>query len=150
MELTKSDNGKWKPGQSGNLQGRPVGTFVPRIGRNGSKSLAPLFAPILLGFAFHCWRIWVFDLHPMSRTAGANRAVTGFWLASLHDGKRGTGQISQGDASLYAPTLLERQCGCACAFATICTLGSARAGATTQNRYQRRRAGAQCQYSPCE
>jgi hypothetical protein len=39
--------------------------------------LAPLFAPILLGFAFHCWRIWVFDLHPMSRTAGANRAVTG-------------------------------------------------------------------------
>jgi hypothetical protein len=33
MELTKSDNGKWKPGQSGNLQGRPVGTFVPRIGQ---------------------------------------------------------------------------------------------------------------------
>jgi hypothetical protein len=25
MELTKTDNGKWKPGQSGNLQGRPVG-----------------------------------------------------------------------------------------------------------------------------
>jgi hypothetical protein len=25
MELTKSDNGKWKPGQSGNLNGRPVG-----------------------------------------------------------------------------------------------------------------------------
>jgi hypothetical protein len=68
-----------------------------------------------------------------------DRAVTCFWLASLHDGKRGTGQISQGDASLCAPTLLERQCGCARAFATTCTLGSARAGATTQNRYQRRR-----------
>jgi hypothetical protein len=25
MELTKSDNGRWKPGQSGNLNGRPVG-----------------------------------------------------------------------------------------------------------------------------
>ena len=25
MELTKSDNGKWKPGQSGNLNGRPPG-----------------------------------------------------------------------------------------------------------------------------
>jgi hypothetical protein len=67
-----------------------------------------------------------------------DRAVTCFWLANLHDGKRGTGQISQGDASLYAPTLLERRCGRARAFATTCTLGSARAGATTQNRYQRR------------
>jgi hypothetical protein len=26
MELTKSDNGKWKPGQSGNPNGRPVGS----------------------------------------------------------------------------------------------------------------------------
>src|SRR6516162_1619555 len=25
MELTKTDNGKWKPGQSGNLNGRPPG-----------------------------------------------------------------------------------------------------------------------------
>jgi hypothetical protein len=25
MEITKSDNGRWKPGQSGNLNGRPVG-----------------------------------------------------------------------------------------------------------------------------
>src|SRR5215469_15887240 len=25
MEVTKSDNGKWKPGQSGNINGRPVG-----------------------------------------------------------------------------------------------------------------------------
>jgi hypothetical protein len=25
MELTKTDNGKWKPGQSGNISGRPVG-----------------------------------------------------------------------------------------------------------------------------
>ena len=25
MEITKSDNGKWKPGQSGNPNGRPVG-----------------------------------------------------------------------------------------------------------------------------
>jgi hypothetical protein len=25
MELTKTDNGKWKPGQSGNINGRPVG-----------------------------------------------------------------------------------------------------------------------------
>jgi len=26
MELTKTDNGKWKPGQSGNINGRPVGS----------------------------------------------------------------------------------------------------------------------------
>jgi hypothetical protein len=26
MEVTKSDNGKWKPGQSGNANGRPVGS----------------------------------------------------------------------------------------------------------------------------
>jgi hypothetical protein len=25
MEITKSDNGKWKPGESGNINGRPVG-----------------------------------------------------------------------------------------------------------------------------
>ena len=25
MEITKSDNGRWKPGQSGNLDGRPPG-----------------------------------------------------------------------------------------------------------------------------
>ena len=48
-------------------------------------------------------------------------------------------KFPKADASLYAPTLLERRCGCARAFATTCTLGSARAGATTQNRYQRRR-----------
>jgi hypothetical protein len=37
-----------------------------------------------------------------------DRAVTGLWLVSLHDGKRGTRQISQG-TSLLAPqrTLLE-------------------------------------------
>jgi hypothetical protein len=26
MEITKSDNGRWKPGQSGNANGRPVGS----------------------------------------------------------------------------------------------------------------------------
>jgi hypothetical protein len=26
MELTKTNNGQWKPGQSGNLQGRPIGS----------------------------------------------------------------------------------------------------------------------------
>jgi hypothetical protein len=26
MELTKTNNGQWKPGQSGNLQGRPMGS----------------------------------------------------------------------------------------------------------------------------
>jgi hypothetical protein len=26
MELTKTNNGQWKPGQSANLQGRPVGS----------------------------------------------------------------------------------------------------------------------------
>jgi hypothetical protein len=25
MEVTRSDNGRWKPGQSGNINGRPVG-----------------------------------------------------------------------------------------------------------------------------
>ena len=34
-------------------------------------------------------------------------AVTGLWLANLHDDKRGTRQVSQRD-SLFAPTLLER------------------------------------------
>jgi hypothetical protein len=64
-----------------------------------------------------------------------DRAVTCFWLASLHDGKRGTGQISQGDASLYAPKLLERQCSCARAFATTpTTRRSARAVRTTGSR----------------
>jgi hypothetical protein len=63
------------------------------------------------------------------------RAVTGFWLASLHDGKRGTSQISQGDASLHAPKLLERQRGCARAFATTpTTRRSARAVRTTGTR----------------
>jgi hypothetical protein len=44
--------------------------------------------------------------HPCRRHH--DRAVTGLWLASLHDGKRGTSQISQ-SASLYAwqRTLLE-------------------------------------------
>jgi hypothetical protein len=44
--------------------------------------------------------------HPCRRHH--NRTVTGLWLASLHDGKRGTSQISQ-SASLYAwqRTLLE-------------------------------------------
>jgi hypothetical protein len=61
-------------------------------------------------------------------------AVTGLWLASLHDGKRGTSQISQGDASLYARTLLERQCGCVGAFEpTPTTRRSARAVRTTGN-----------------
>jgi hypothetical protein len=37
-----------------------------------------------------------------------DRAVTGLWLVNLHDGKRGTSQVSQG-TSLLAPqrTLLE-------------------------------------------
>ena len=26
MELTQTNNGRWKPGQSGNLNGRPVGS----------------------------------------------------------------------------------------------------------------------------
>jgi hypothetical protein len=44
--------------------------------------------------------------HPCRRHH--DRAVTGLWLVSLHDGKRGTPQISQG-ASLLARqrTLLE-------------------------------------------
>jgi hypothetical protein len=46
-------------------------------------------------YAYHCRR-------------HHDRAVTGLWLVSLHDGKRGTRQISQG-ASLLARqrTLLE-------------------------------------------
>jgi hypothetical protein len=80
-----------------------------------------------------------------------DRAVTGLWLASLHDGKRGTCQVSQGASYLarHQPLLDVR--GSARAFATTRTRGSApaylttrthgRADAslTTRNRYQRHR-----------
>ncbi len=62
-----------------------------------------------------------------------DRAVTGLWLASLHDGKRGTRQVSQGASYLarHQPLLDIRDS--ACAFATL-ACGSARAYATTRNR----------------
>ncbi len=70
-----------------------------------------------------------------------DRAVTGLWLASLHDGQRGTRQVSQ-SASLLArqQTLLDSTRGSAGAFATTCTLattcsrGSALAFPTTRTR----------------
>jgi hypothetical protein len=39
MELTKTNNGQWKPGQSGNLQGRPGGS---RAGRGKILHVADL------------------------------------------------------------------------------------------------------------
>ena len=72
--------------------------------------------------------------YPNPRRRQHDRAVTGFWLGSLHDGKRGTGQISQGGASLYAPKLLERQCDRARAFATTPTRRGHRAARTTDTR----------------
>jgi hypothetical protein len=79
--------------------------------------------------------------HPCRRHH--DRAVTGLWLASLHDGKRGTSQISQ-SASLFAATPTTRRSarafattrtrGRARAFATTRTRGSARAFSTTRNR----------------
>jgi hypothetical protein len=60
-----------------------------------------------------------------------DRAVTGLWLVNLHDGERGTRQVSQG-TSLLAPqrTLLERQSGVRFSH----THGSAHAVATTCTR----------------
>jgi hypothetical protein len=63
-----------------------------------------------------------------------NRAVTGLWLTSLHDGKRGTCQVSQGASCLgrHQP-LLDIRNGTR-AFATLTSCGSARAFATTRKR----------------
>jgi hypothetical protein len=102
-----------------------------------------------------------------------NRAVTGLWLTSLHDGKRGTCQVSQGASCLgrHQP-LLDIRNGTR-AFATLTSCGSARAFATTRKRgsacaFPTTRiaalpssrpeidrgvvdvTGAQCQYLPCE
>jgi hypothetical protein len=48
MELTKTNNGQWKPGQSANLQGRPVGSrnqfsnaFMHDLARHGQSMCAP-------------------------------------------------------------------------------------------------------------
>ncbi len=56
-----------------------------------------------------------------------DRAVTGLWLACLHDGQRGTRQVSQ-SASLLArqQTLLDSTRGSARAFATTCTFATTR------------------------
>jgi len=75
-----------------------------------------------------------------------NRAVTGLWLTSLHDGKRGTCQVFQGASCLgrHQPLLDIRNgtrafetltsCGGARAFATTRKRGSACAFPTTRNR----------------
>src|SRR5262249_16167758 len=62
-----------------------------------------------------------------------NRAVTGLWLASLHDGKRGTCQISQVASYLgrHQPLLEIRDS--TRAFATL-TCGRARAFPATRTR----------------
>jgi hypothetical protein len=63
-----------------------------------------------------------------------DRAVTGLWLASLHDGKRGTCQVSQGASCLGRHQALLDIRGGTRAFATLTSCGSARAFATTRNR----------------
>jgi hypothetical protein len=68
--------------------------------------------------------------HPCCRHH--DRAVTGSWLASLHDGKPGTRQVSQGASYLarHQPLLDVR--GSARAFATTRTRGGARVFPTTR------------------
>jgi len=63
-----------------------------------------------------------------------DRAFTRYWLASLHDGKRGTRQVSQGAPYLgrHQPLLDVR--GSVRAFTTTRTRGRAGAFPTTRNR----------------
>jgi hypothetical protein len=72
--------------------------------------------------------------HPHPCRRHHDRAVTGLWLASLHDGKRGTCQVSQGASYLarHEPLLDVR--GCARAFTTNRTRGRAGAFPTTLTR----------------
>jgi hypothetical protein len=80
--------------------------------------------------------------HPCRRDH--DRIVTGVWLASLHDGRRGACQVSQGTSYLarHQPLLDVRGSARATpttgrsarAFATARTRGSACAFPTTRNR----------------
>ena len=39
-------------------------------------AISVLTAPILLGFPLYRWRIWIFDLHPMSSSLAVDRGLT--------------------------------------------------------------------------
>jgi hypothetical protein len=57
MELAKSDNGRWKPGQSGNLNGRPPGHHTRhRFSVQFMEDLTPTWAQYGRATMEHCAR----------------------------------------------------------------------------------------------